>query len=171
MNDSINEKLRACRLNMGLTQQQVAEKLDVTRQAVTKWESGESLPSTQNLVTLCRLYGVTLEYLTGGTDGGTDDGSGDEPKPQPFWTIEKEAFFVFAVGAVFIAVYFIVRHFDLYPSETLFVTIQAFLFTVSTIITCISDRRFKTKGGFSDIFLPLLLTLGVQVIIGLICEL
>ena len=54
----------------GLSQAEVSEKLDVSRQAVTKWETGTSRPSIENLQSLSRLYNVPLEYLL--------DESGDE---------------------------------------------------------------------------------------------
>jgi len=44
-----NENLKYLRKEAKLTQEQLAEKLNVSRQAVTKWESGQSLPDIQNL--------------------------------------------------------------------------------------------------------------------------
>ena len=46
-----------------MTQEFVAESLGVSRQAVSKWESGASDPSTSNLLALARLYGVSAEEL------------------------------------------------------------------------------------------------------------
>ena len=46
-----------------MTQEFVAESLGVTRQAVSKWESGASDPSTTNLMTLAKLFGVTAEEI------------------------------------------------------------------------------------------------------------
>ena len=46
-----NENLKYLRKQAGLTQEQLAEKLSVSRQAITKWESGESLPAVENLKT------------------------------------------------------------------------------------------------------------------------
>ena len=55
---SLGEVLRAHRERCKMTQELVAEKLGVSRQAVSKWEQGKSEPSTTNLVKLARLYGV-----------------------------------------------------------------------------------------------------------------
>lgn len=55
---SLGEVLRAHRERCKMTQELVAEKLGVSRQAVSKWEQGKSEPSTSNLVKLARLYGV-----------------------------------------------------------------------------------------------------------------
>ena len=59
----LHERIKACRQRCGLTQEQVAEALDVSRQAVTKWENGQSAPSTQNLFKLAQLYGTTVDFL------------------------------------------------------------------------------------------------------------
>ena len=58
------ERIKACRQRCGMTQEQVAEALDVSRQAVTKWENGQSAPSTQNLFKLAELFGTTVDFLT-----------------------------------------------------------------------------------------------------------
>ena len=55
---SLGEVLRAHRERCKMTQELVAEKLGVSRQAVSKWEQGKSEPSTTNLVKLAGLYGV-----------------------------------------------------------------------------------------------------------------
>lgn len=59
----LKEKLVALRKEKGLTQLAVAEKLDVSRQAISRWESGIALPSTDNLKSLSDLYGVPIDYL------------------------------------------------------------------------------------------------------------
>jgi len=46
-----------------MTQEFVAESLGVSRQAVSKWESGKSDPSTSNLLALAKLYGVSPEEI------------------------------------------------------------------------------------------------------------
>ena len=55
---SLGEVLRAHRERCKMTQELVAEKIGVSRQAVSKWEQGKTEPSTTNLVKLARLYGV-----------------------------------------------------------------------------------------------------------------
>lgn len=55
---SLAEVLRSHRERCKMTQEFVAEKIGVSRQAVSKWESGASEPSTTNLVKVARLYGV-----------------------------------------------------------------------------------------------------------------
>ena len=60
---TLDKKLARLRKREGLSQAEVSEALDVSRQAVTKWETGTSRPSIENLQSLSRLYNVPLEYL------------------------------------------------------------------------------------------------------------
>ena len=60
---SLGEVLKAHRIKCQMTQEFVAESLGVSRQAVSKWESGTSDPSTSNLLALAKLFGVTAEEL------------------------------------------------------------------------------------------------------------
>ncbi|HIY50788.1 MAG TPA: helix-turn-helix domain-containing protein [Candidatus Olsenella avicola] len=55
---SLGEVLRSHRERCKMTQELVAEKIGVSRQAVSKWESGAAEPSTSNLIKVARLYGV-----------------------------------------------------------------------------------------------------------------
>lgn len=59
----LNERIKECRQRCGLTQEQVAETLNISRQAVTKWENGQSAPSTENLFRLAQLFGTTVDLL------------------------------------------------------------------------------------------------------------
>ena len=60
---SLGEVLRDHRVRCKMTQEFVAESLGVSRQAVSKWESGASDPSTSNLLALAKLFGVSAEEL------------------------------------------------------------------------------------------------------------
>ena len=57
---TLDKKLARLRKREGLSQAEVSEELDVSRQAVTKWETGTSRPSIENLQSLSRLYNVPL---------------------------------------------------------------------------------------------------------------
>ena len=59
----LGEVLRAYRTENKMTQEFVAESLGVSRQAVSKWESGASDPSTTNLIDLAKLYKIEPEEL------------------------------------------------------------------------------------------------------------
>jgi len=60
---SLGEALKGHRTRCKMTQEFVAETLGVSRQAVSKWESGTSDPSTSNLLALAKLFGISAEEL------------------------------------------------------------------------------------------------------------
>ena len=60
---NLNEKIINLRKEKGLSQEALAEALDVSRQSVSKWESGASLPDTDKIIAMSELFGVTTDYL------------------------------------------------------------------------------------------------------------
>ena len=60
---TLGQRIQALRKEKGLSQEALGEALGVSRQAVSKWESGASDPSTSNLLALAKLYGVSAEDL------------------------------------------------------------------------------------------------------------
>lgn len=57
------DKIAMLRKERGLSQEELADMLDVTRQSVSKWESGQSLPDIQKIVQIADIFGVTTDYL------------------------------------------------------------------------------------------------------------
>ena len=60
---NLSNKIYEMRKAHGLSQEQLAEKLDVSRQSVSKWESGESIPELERLVEISKIFNVTTDYL------------------------------------------------------------------------------------------------------------
>ena len=60
---NFSQKLQLIRKNKGYTQEELAGKLDVSRQAVAKWESGQVYPDISNLIQISKLFNVTVDYL------------------------------------------------------------------------------------------------------------
>ena len=58
-----SEKVRKLRIRKGLSQEELAEKLDVSRQTVSKWEAGSSLPEIEKLIFLSDFFQVSIDYL------------------------------------------------------------------------------------------------------------
>ncbi len=75
MNIEIADRLIKMRKAHGFSQEELAEKLGISRQAVSKWERAESSPDTDNLIMLSRLYGVSLDTLL-----ATEE---EIPRPEP----------------------------------------------------------------------------------------
>ncbi len=67
MNMSISERLHELRKQAGYSQEQVAEMLEISRQAVSKWESGQGKPEIDNIVKLTEIYNVSADYILLGT--------------------------------------------------------------------------------------------------------
>lgn len=65
MSIQLGSKLADLRKRNGYSQEALAEKMGVSRQAVSKWERGESTPDTDTLIDLARLYSVSLDTLVG----------------------------------------------------------------------------------------------------------
>ena len=61
----LGHKLYEIRKQHGLSQENLAERLGVSRQAISKWECGESLPDTDNLITISKIFGISLDELVG----------------------------------------------------------------------------------------------------------
>lgn len=59
----LSEKIVKLRKNSGLTQEQLAEQLNVSRQSVSKWESGQAAPDIDKIVALGEIFHVTTDYL------------------------------------------------------------------------------------------------------------
>lgn len=66
---SLGEKIKDARKLSGLTQEQLANKLAVSRQAITKWESDKGIPDIENIKILAKALNVSIDYLL---DNGTD---------------------------------------------------------------------------------------------------
>ncbi len=63
MNLLLAQRFAQLRKEAGFSQEELAAKLGISRQAVSKWERGESSPDTDNLIALAKLYGVSLDAL------------------------------------------------------------------------------------------------------------
>ena len=60
----VAENLAALRKKRGMTQAELAERLDYSDKAISRWEHGDTLPDMNVLCELCEFYGITLDYLT-----------------------------------------------------------------------------------------------------------
>ena len=60
---TLGEKLKKSRTEKGFSQEKIAELIGVSRQAVTKWEGNQSTPSSENLLALASIYGISLDEL------------------------------------------------------------------------------------------------------------
>ena len=60
---TFGEKLKFLRKQKGFSQERLSQQLTVSRQAISKWELGESLPDTENVIQLSKLFSVSIDFL------------------------------------------------------------------------------------------------------------
>lgn len=60
---TIAEMIKKTRLDNNITQEEYAQKFGVTRQTVSSWENGKSLPDLQLIITICNTYNLSLDAL------------------------------------------------------------------------------------------------------------
>lgn len=80
MNIQLADRLVTLRKEHKLSQEALAEKLGLSRQAISKWERAEASPDTDNLIALAEIYGVSLDTLLGNNDGESEKA---EEKAEP----------------------------------------------------------------------------------------
>lgn len=83
---SLGNKLAEARKKQNLTQEQLAERLGVTRQAVSRWESGTAYPETDKIVRMAQILEVSCDYLL--QDGVAETG---KPAISPVTRLLKQA--------------------------------------------------------------------------------
>ncbi|MCL2235168.1 MAG: helix-turn-helix domain-containing protein [Defluviitaleaceae bacterium] len=76
---NFNEKLQILRKQKGMSQEQLAEMVGVSRQSVSKWETGESTPDLSTLVRLSEIFGASTDYML----KGAPPISGEPVRPEP----------------------------------------------------------------------------------------
>lgn len=81
-----NEKILYCRKKAGLSQEELAEKLGVSRQAISKWENGDSTPEISKLFLIAKTFGVSTDWLL------SEDSVEDEYKKENDKTFESNAY-------------------------------------------------------------------------------
>ena len=71
--ESVTKSLKQARIRRGLSQTDVASILNISRQSVSKWETGRSLPDIDNLIRLSNLYHISIDELVKGFDEEKDE--------------------------------------------------------------------------------------------------
>lgn len=82
---TLAERIQEQRKRCGMSQEKLAELVGVSRQAVTKWESGQSAPNTENLFRLAEIFGVTVDLLL-----DTGEAQGHSPAEEIYYLYKME---------------------------------------------------------------------------------
>lgn len=98
------EKMMLLRKKSMLSQEQLAEKLDVTRQTVSKWELGQSKPDMDKLTAMCKLFNVSIDVLTNDDEIIDSDTSvKNEEKSKQEGSVVKRKYVLYILIAILIA--------------------------------------------------------------------
>ena len=86
----IGARIKYHRLKNQLSQEQLAEQLDVSRQAVSKWESGKAIPESDTLISISEYFNVTLDYLMKEDNSVVSEAVADIENYQPIKSTGRE---------------------------------------------------------------------------------
>ena len=83
----MNEKILKCRKRLGMSQEELAQYLNTSRQAISQWELGNTQPGLDNVIVLSKLFGVTTDWLLLDEEETQDAAANEKPEqeyaPQP----------------------------------------------------------------------------------------
>ncbi len=138
------DRLQELRKSHGYSQEALSEKLGVSRQAVSKWERGESSPDTDNLIALADIYGITLDDILNGEKEMHNVKSAEkkEKKNSLYPDLGKSLFkfpFALIIAALYV-VFNLVTH-NWHPSWLMFILIPVYYHFAGACFT-------KTQKGF-----------------------
>ena len=145
-----SEKLLTLRKANNLTQEQLAEKLEVSRQSVSKWESGQATPELEKIVALSAVFDVSTDYLLKSSE--IDDLSVKtnmlEKQQQMLVREQKQRqvsgciLYAVAVYLIYIAVYFIGHYyFEIWNASVIFS--EFLIATAIVILICVQKLGQK----------------------------
>lgn len=174
--DKMNNRIKQFRLKSKLTQQQLADLMDVTRQAVTRWESGTVEPSTENLISLAQIFDCSVDELICNDLVTTKEKIiikevlvKEEKKPS-FWSINKANIFLYIISAIAFITYLVLRFTTNY-SITVVAVVLFPIIIVSTLISLICNiDEIKEKANFKKFILPPILIILGFILFGIMLE-
>ena len=95
------EKLQMLRKARGWSQEELAQQINVSRQALSKWESGASIADTENVIALSRLFGVSTDYLLlCESEAASAPAAVTTPTKESKWPVPRIAWLVILLVAV-----------------------------------------------------------------------
>lgn len=146
---SIGEKLLELRKEKHLSQEEVANMLNVSRQTISKWETDQSTPDFDKIIPLCKLYEITAdELLTGTKTEEREDKKQEEPERES--NRQKKAkgigigVLLYFIAVAWVTVTIPVLRIDPIVSSAIFLIICG-IATYAIIYTCITYKTKKTK--------------------------
>ena len=135
----IRDKLIALRKRNGCSQEELAEKLGVSRQAVGRWETGTALPDAENLRNLGYVFGVSVDYLLNDRDPETDGKTQTETSRGPHKTGSRKSLLLLIASVSFAlaAIAFLIAGID--RLDILFVVLSV----ICSALAAVAVYRFE----------------------------
>lgn len=131
----LSDRIQNLRKTKGLSQEELAEALGVSRQAVSKWESGQSSPDLDKIVQLSEYFGVSTDHLLKGTELDPADNEGP-----------NTAFILNAVATAFDLLSIVLSAFIWYETQEAGALIAGFVFLIfALMLHMIGSRWAKGK--------------------------
>ena len=144
----IGEKIAYYRMKAGMSQEKVAECLEVSRQAVTKWEGDVSKPSSDNLIKLAKLFDVDVEVLLGNKEDNTSTTADDVTISNAPWIFIVISLVVLVSYVLFGAVLKSLSPGTVITGFIVFIPIQLFLHIY--FINAIKNESFNGLAGYNS---------------------
>lgn len=142
--------LYTLRKGQNMSQEGLANELNTSRQAVSKWENDQGFPEMEKLLMVSNLFGVTVDYLLKGEDNGTESG-----KEQGYYASKEsiEGFLIYernVVKAIALGVFLILMSgapYLVFPKSPVLYSFMAVLLIVASIgsilIACFKENKYK----------------------------
>ncbi len=148
---SIGNRISELRKTHNYSQEYVAEQLDVSRQAVSKWEQDQTSPDTNNLIALAGLFGVSVEYLAAGKTAEALQNNNEKPTapkeiPDQTGANRLLGVIVLAIGLVVCVVMWAVKA----PSWLVKLTAISFAFVVCFILIFAGKFNYQNTERFDS---------------------
>ncbi len=158
---TLADRIQQLRREHGLSQEQLAEKLNVSRQAVSKWESAQAQPELDKILALSELFCVTTDYLLKGSRG-TPPEAGPAPACRPDAVFASRvlylaALFFIGIGLVCaLAAWYEKQTADCIAGGMVVQAIGAVCYGVGRMLSPARPARWMVKAGCAaGLFLPL----------------
>ena len=168
---TLADRIQQLRREHGLSQEQLAEKLNVSRQAVSKWESAQAQPDLDRIVALSELFAVTTDFLL----KGNRDGDGHTAPPEGAPAPERRPDAAFASRVLYLAALFFIgiglvcalaawhekQTADCIAGGMVVQAIGAVCYGVGRMLSAARPARWMVKAGcVAGLFLPLFVLTG-----------
>ena len=106
---ALSDKLYMLRKKSGLSQEQLAEQLIVSRQAISKWESGQSVPESEKLIAISNYFDVSLDYLL--KDENENESNDNAPETGTIQnTSDRTIFLILCIVAIVVGAYLLLKN-------------------------------------------------------------